>query len=77
MSVLDRMLMLVFFMVFFCHHIESLLVLKDVVTRVLAHELKLDETPVSKVMSRNPVFVLSDTFAVEALQKMVLGFNVR
>ena len=27
----------------------------------------------SKVMTRNPVFVLSDTLAVEALQKMVQG----
>ncbi|KAL7223892.1 hypothetical protein ACSBR1_025369 [Camellia fascicularis] len=31
------------------------------------------ETPVSKVMTRNPVFVLSDTLAIEALQTMVLG----
>lgn len=33
----------------------------------------MEETPVSKVMTRNPVFVLSDTLAVEALQKMVQG----
>ncbi|KAG0453668.1 hypothetical protein HPP92_024972 [Vanilla planifolia] len=46
---------------------------KDIATRVIAHELKLEETPVSKVMTRNPVFVLSDTLAVEALQKMVQG----
>ncbi|XP_072990071.1 CBS domain-containing protein CBSCBSPB1-like [Typha latifolia] len=46
---------------------------KDITTRVIARELKLDETPVSKVMTRNPVFVLSDTLAVEALQKMVQG----
>ncbi|KAJ1704059.1 hypothetical protein LUZ63_003838 [Rhynchospora breviuscula] len=46
---------------------------KDITTRVIAKELKLDETPVSKVMTRNPVFVLSDTLAVEALQKMVQG----
>ncbi|XP_042504193.1 CBS domain-containing protein CBSCBSPB1 isoform X1 [Macadamia integrifolia] len=46
---------------------------KDVATRVIARELNLEETPVSKVMTRNPVFVLSDTLAVEALQKMVLG----
>ncbi|CAL5414779.1 unnamed protein product [Camellia sinensis] len=35
-------------------------------------EVNLAETPVSKVLTRNPVFVLSDTLAVEALQKMVL-----
>ncbi|KAG9445917.1 hypothetical protein H6P81_012045 [Aristolochia fimbriata] len=46
---------------------------KDIATRVVARELKLEDTPVSKVMTRNPVFVLSDTLAVEALQKMVLG----
>lgn len=46
---------------------------KDIATRVIAHELNLEETPVSKVMTRNPVFVLSDTLAVEALQKMVQG----
>ncbi|KAB2008972.1 hypothetical protein ES319_D10G136100v1 [Gossypium barbadense] len=33
----------------------------------------MEETPVSKVMTKNPVFVLSDTLAVEALQKMVQG----
>ncbi|XP_028765088.1 CBS domain-containing protein CBSCBSPB5 isoform X1 [Neltuma alba] len=46
---------------------------KDVATRVIAGELNLEETPVSKVMTRNPIFVLSDTLAVEALQKMVQG----
>ncbi|XP_039133399.1 CBS domain-containing protein CBSCBSPB1 [Dioscorea cayenensis subsp. rotundata] len=46
---------------------------KDIATRVIAQELKLEETPVSKVMTRGPVFVLSDTLAVEALQKMVQG----
>ncbi|XP_047316879.1 CBS domain-containing protein CBSCBSPB1-like [Impatiens glandulifera] len=46
---------------------------KDIATRVIANELNLEATPVSKVMTRNPVFVLSDTLAVEALQKMVQG----
>ncbi|KAG6746181.1 hypothetical protein POTOM_050696 [Populus tomentosa] len=46
---------------------------KDLVSRVIARELNLEETPVSKVMTRNPVFVLSETLAVEALQKMVQG----
>uniref|UniRef100_A0A0E0JNZ0 CBS domain-containing protein n=1 Tax=Oryza punctata TaxID=4537 RepID=A0A0E0JNZ0_ORYPU len=46
---------------------------KDITTRVIARELKLEDTPVSKVMTRNPLFVLSDTLAVEALQKMVQG----
>uniref|UniRef100_A0A9I9E0Q6 CBS domain-containing protein CBSCBSPB5 n=1 Tax=Cucumis melo TaxID=3656 RepID=A0A9I9E0Q6_CUCME len=46
---------------------------KDIATRVIACGVNLEETPVSKVMTRNPVFVLSDTLAVEALQKMVQG----
>ncbi|CDY49360.1 BnaA08g29900D [Brassica napus] len=47
---------------------------RDIATRVIAKELNLEETPVSKVMTKNPVFVLSNTIAVEALQKMVQGF---
>ncbi|KAK7369650.1 hypothetical protein VNO80_11692 [Phaseolus coccineus] len=46
---------------------------KDIATRVIAREVNLEETTASKVMTRNPVFVLSDTLAVEALQKMVQG----
>ncbi|XVF11511.1 hypothetical protein REPUB_Repub08aG0034300 [Reevesia pubescens] len=46
---------------------------KDIATRVIAQEINLEETPVSKVMTKNPVFVLSNTLAVEALQKMVQG----
>jgi len=49
--------------------------LKDITTRVIAREVNLEETTVSKVMTRNPVFVLSDTLAVEALQKMVQGWQ--
>ncbi|CAN6995551.1 unnamed protein product [Brassica oleracea var. botrytis] len=46
---------------------------RDIATRVIAKELNLEQTPVSKVMTKNPVFVLSNTIAVEALQKMVQG----
>uniref|UniRef100_A0A0E0MFM2 CBS domain-containing protein n=1 Tax=Oryza punctata TaxID=4537 RepID=A0A0E0MFM2_ORYPU len=46
---------------------------KDIATRVIARELKIEETPAWKVMTRHPVFVLSDTLAVEALHKMVQG----
>ncbi|KAI3737431.1 hypothetical protein L2E82_27433 [Cichorium intybus] len=46
---------------------------KDIATRVIAREIDFENTPVSKVMTRNPLFVLSDTLAVEALQKMVQG----
>ncbi|XP_076882276.1 CBS domain-containing protein CBSCBSPB5-like [Bidens hawaiensis] len=46
---------------------------RDIVTRVVARELDLETTPVSAVMTRNPVFVISDTLAVEALHKMVQG----
>ncbi|XP_031476549.1 CBS domain-containing protein CBSCBSPB5-like [Nymphaea colorata] len=46
---------------------------KDIAIRVVAAGLNLEETTVAKVMTRNPVFVLSDTLSVEALQKMVQG----
>jgi CBS domain-containing protein len=46
---------------------------KDVATRVVAEELSPDETHVSKVMTRNPIFVTSDTLAIDALQKMIQG----
>ncbi|KAL1201298.1 CBS domain-containing protein CBSCBSPB3 [Cardamine amara subsp. amara] len=46
---------------------------KDVATRVIAEGLRPDQTLVSKVMTRNPIFVTSDSLAIEALQKMVQG----
>ncbi|KAL9261598.1 CBS domain-containing protein [Drosera capensis] len=55
------------------HSIKVHLAFLDIATRVIAWEIKLEETPVSRVMTRNPVFVLSDTLAVEALHKMVQG----
>ncbi|XP_054820920.1 CBS domain-containing protein CBSCBSPB1-like isoform X2 [Prosopis cineraria] len=45
----------------------------DIAKRVIAREINLEDTPVSKVMTKNPTFVLADTLAVEALQKMVQG----
>ena len=47
--------------------------MQDLVTRVIAEGLKPEETIVSKVMTRNPLFVTSETLAVDALQKMVQG----
>lgn len=47
--------------------------LQDISTRVIAEGLKPEEISVSKVMTRNPVFVMGDTLAVEALQTMVQG----
>ncbi|CAJ2676784.1 unnamed protein product [Trifolium pratense] len=46
---------------------------KDIATRVIAEGLRPDQTMVSKVMTRNPLFVTSDALAIEALQKMVQG----
>lgn len=46
---------------------------QDISTRVIAEGLKPEEISVSKVMTRNPVFVMGDTLAVEALQTMVQG----
>ncbi|KHN09655.1 CBS domain-containing protein CBSCBSPB3, partial [Glycine soja] len=39
----------------------------------VAKGLKPEETTVSKVMTRNPIFVTSDTLAIDALQKMIQG----
>ncbi|KAK7358773.1 hypothetical protein VNO77_00712 [Canavalia gladiata] len=46
---------------------------KDIATRVIGEGLRPEQTIVSKVMTRNPLFVTSDTLAIEALQKMVQG----
>ena len=44
--------------------------LKDIATRVSAHEIDLVNTPVSKVMTENPSGVMSDTLFVHALKEM-------
>ncbi|CAA0833884.1 CBS domain-containing protein CBSCBSPB3 [Striga hermonthica] len=46
---------------------------KDITTRVIAEELRPDPTTISKVMTRNPIIVNSDSLAIDALQKMVQG----
>jgi signal-transduction protein with cAMP-binding, CBS, and nucleotidyltransferase domain len=54
----------------YCNMVEMK---QDLATRVIAEGLKPEETLVSKVMTRNPLFVTCDTLAVDALQKMVQG----
>ncbi|XP_020246626.1 CBS domain-containing protein CBSCBSPB3-like [Asparagus officinalis] len=46
---------------------------KDISTRVIAEGLRTEQTVISKIMTRNPIFVMADTLAIEALQKMVQG----
>uniref|UniRef100_A0A0D9XPI3 CBS domain-containing protein n=1 Tax=Leersia perrieri TaxID=77586 RepID=A0A0D9XPI3_9ORYZ len=46
---------------------------KDIATRVIAEGLRVEQTIISKIMTRTPVYVMSDTLAIEALQKMVQG----
>lgn len=53
--------------------LSGILTDKDIATRVIAREIDFVNTPVSKVMTKNPIYVLSDSLAVEALQKMVQG----
>ncbi|KAJ6802636.1 CBS domain-containing protein CBSCBSPB3-like [Iris pallida] len=53
--------------------LSGILTDKDVSTRVIAEMLRPEQTSVSKVMTRNPLFVMADTLAIEALQKMVEG----
>lgn len=40
---------------------------------MIAEDLRPEQTIVSKVMTRNPIFVTSDSLAIEALQKMAQG----
>ncbi|MQL87976.1 hypothetical protein Taro_020524 [Colocasia esculenta] len=53
--------------------LSGILTDKDVSTRVIAEGLRPEQTVVAKIMTRNPVFVPSDSLAIEALQKMVQG----
>ncbi|KAI9079742.1 hypothetical protein K1719_038363 [Acacia pycnantha] len=46
---------------------------KDIATRVIAEGLRPEQTIMSKIMTRNPIFLKSDSLAIEALQKMVQG----
>lgn len=40
---------------------------------MIGEGLRPQQTIMSKIMTRNPVFVMSDTLAIEALQRMVEG----
>ncbi|CAN6335675.1 unnamed protein product [Urochloa humidicola] len=46
---------------------------KDIATRVIAEGLRVEQTIMSKIMTRNPTYVMADSLAIEALQKMVQG----
>lgn len=46
---------------------------QDIAIRVIAEGLRPEQTIVSKIMTRNPIFVTSDSLAIEALQKMIQG----
>jgi CBS domain-containing protein len=50
--------------------------LQDIATRVIAEGLRVEQTIMSKIMTRNPTYVMSDTLAIEALQKMVQGISI-
>ncbi|XP_022739692.1 CBS domain-containing protein CBSCBSPB3-like [Durio zibethinus] len=53
--------------------LSGILTDKDIATRVIAEGLRPEQTVVSKIMTRSPIFVTSDSLAIEALQKMVQG----
>ncbi|KAG0541115.1 hypothetical protein BDA96_03G468200 [Sorghum bicolor] len=53
--------------------LSGIVTAEDIAGRVIAEGLKPDETYMAKVMTRNPVFVMSNSSAIEALQKMVQG----
>ena len=49
---------------------------QDISGRVIAEGLRPEETSMAKVMTRTPVFVMSNSSATEALHKMVQGHPV-
>ncbi|KAF7002489.1 LOW QUALITY PROTEIN: hypothetical protein CFC21_017975 [Triticum aestivum] len=53
--------------------LSGIVTAEDISGRVIAEGLIPNTTSVSKVMTRNPVFVMSNSSATEALQKMVQG----
>ncbi|XP_065010131.1 CBS domain-containing protein CBSCBSPB3-like [Musa acuminata AAA Group] len=53
--------------------LSGIVTAKDVATRVVAEGLDPEKTIISKIMTRNPTFVMADTPAIEALQKMIQG----
>uniref|UniRef100_A0A804JE68 CBS domain-containing protein n=1 Tax=Musa acuminata subsp. malaccensis TaxID=214687 RepID=A0A804JE68_MUSAM len=53
--------------------LSGIVTAKDVATRVVAEGLDPEKTIISKIMTRNPTFVMADTLAIEALQKMIQG----
>ncbi|XP_076881662.1 CBS domain-containing protein CBSCBSPB1-like [Bidens hawaiensis] len=53
--------------------LSGILTDKDIAARVIAYEIDYMNTPASKVMTKNPIYVHSNSLAVEALQKMVQG----
>jgi len=69
-------------MAYFCCFQYDLLIfvciqigVQDIATRVIAEGLRVEQTIISKIMTRNPIYVMSDTPAIEALQKMVQGMS--
>ena len=57
--------------IFFCIQIG----VQDIATRVIAEGLRVEQTIMSKIMTHNPTYVMSDTLAIDALQKMVQGMS--
>jgi len=53
--------------------LSGILTHTDISIRVIAEGLQVEQTLVSKIMTRNPSFVPRKTLIIEALQKMVQG----
>ncbi|KAM3353941.1 hypothetical protein ACQJBY_024873 [Aegilops geniculata] len=53
--------------------LSGIVTAEDISGRVIAEGLRPEETSMAKVMTRTPVFVMSNSSATEALQKMVQG----
>ncbi|KAJ3683242.1 hypothetical protein LUZ60_013469 [Juncus effusus] len=53
--------------------LSGILTAEDVSKRVIAEGLRPEQTSVSRAMTKNPVFIMVDSPAIEAMQKMVQG----
>ncbi|KAF3337295.1 CBS domain-containing protein CBSCBSPB3 [Carex littledalei] len=53
--------------------LTGIITAEDIVKKVIAEGLRPDLTNVSRAMTKNPVFIMEDAPAIEAMQKMVQG----
>ncbi|KAJ4757542.1 CBS domain containing protein [Rhynchospora pubera] len=53
--------------------LTGIITAEDIVKKVIAEGLRPDLTTVARAMTKNPIFIMADAPAIEAMQKMVQG----